>query len=166
MPTSCGFLDGTCKQSVCFFRRVLRRHASGVMLGSSGAFTVAAAWRPRSLSSKNLSKSHLSLDINGHRSSGFSHEKWWFSIAMYCYVSLPEGRFVDTILDQFPPFPPFQHRWFQDALSAARSTCLGFQQAEEFLGVSCRRYWATDGKRLEVEHEKSRTQRIKTTGLN
>ena len=67
------------------------------MVGSSGAFTVAAAWRPRSLSSKNLSKSWRFMAFQVSLKTSFIDFHWTFSVDLL--------TFADAILDQFPPFP-------------------------------------------------------------
>ena len=57
---------------------------------------------------------------NGHRNSGFSHSKWWFSIAMLVYqrVTAVETAALQTCLYNYCNWginpPAVKHRWLGD----------------------------------------------------
>ena len=69
-----------------------------------------------------LVNKHSELE-NGHRNSGFSHRKWWFSIAMLNYQRVP--RNLPRFLWMLVPVPPFffgvapsrrEYRWCEHHL--------------------------------------------------
>ena len=99
------------------------------MVGSSGAFTVAAAWRPRSLSSKNLSKSWRFMAFQVSLKTSFIDFHWTFSVDLL--ICWHHTWPVSAISIHFHPFPAFQHGFRMPSAPHVRPAS-GFSRLKSF----------------------------------